>query len=183
MYVCIWTAEACVLSWAGWLPCLTRCLSISEDDMTRPVDTELCCAELPAARCSGRTQRSVRYRVQSAVCILHSPPCAGQSMWKANQRFAVFCLCRAVGAAPLHPTIASADGGYVLVEMPGQRLDYSRYCPRSQSQRAVEGPRHRWCGLRRDTWAYGRVWLLAGTRVVEPVGTCSTGGYAVLDME
>lgn len=23
-----------VLSWAGWLPCLTRCLSISQDDMT-----------------------------------------------------------------------------------------------------------------------------------------------------
>lgn len=93
-------------------------------------------------------------------------------MWRANQSFAVFCLCRAVGAAPLHPTIASADGGYVVVEMPGQRLDFSRYCPRSKkSQRAVEGPRQRWCGLRRDTWAYRRVWLLAGTRVVEPVGT------------
>ncbi|KAG6354582.1 hypothetical protein INS49_004600 [Diaporthe citri] len=52
--------------------------------------------------------------------------------------------------------------------MPGQRLDYSRYGPRGQSQRAVEGPRQRWCGLRRDTWAHGRVWLLAGTRVVEP---------------
>lgn len=72
------------------------------------------------------------------------------------------------------PTIASADGGYVEVKMPGQRLDYSRYCARGQSQRAVEGPRHRWCGLRRDTWACGRVWLLAGTRVVELVGTCST---------
>lgn len=35
-YVCMYVygQRMCVASWAGWLPCLTRCLSISEDDMT-----------------------------------------------------------------------------------------------------------------------------------------------------
>lgn len=39
-----------VLGWVGWLPCLTRCLSISQDDMSEgPAETELCCAELPCS--------------------------------------------------------------------------------------------------------------------------------------
>ena len=49
------------------------------------------------------------------------------------------------------------------------------YCPRGQSLRAVEGPRERWCGLAGIPGHGVRVELVAGTRVVEPVG--STGGY------
>lgn len=180
MYVYVYACRANggILSWAGWLPCLTGCLSIPRDDMnaqwTRSCAV-LSCLQLGAVQ---NTAPSIECSLQSAVRILPSPPCTRAVHVESEPEFVASYLCRAVGAAPLHPTIASADGGYVVVvEMPGQKLDYSRCCPQGHSQRAVEGPRQRFCGLCRDTWADCRVWLLAGTRVVEPVGTCSTGGY------
>lgn len=33
---------------------------------------------------------SIECSLQSAFCILRSPPCTGRFMWGADQRFAVF---------------------------------------------------------------------------------------------
>lgn len=90
VYVCIfacteyamYSEQMGVLGWVGWLPCLTRCLSIPQDDMSeRPAETELCCAELPCSSVLNTAQRSVL----SAVC--NSPPCTRRSMRRANQSF------------------------------------------------------------------------------------------------